>query len=298
LIERSNPYSQAIDDFSLKDEPAHPYDATYWTYSFPEFELKPNFTQKFDGAVIKLSEITTIKTNNDGFRDNKDYEINKSPDIVRIIFLGDSYTFGWGVNIEDSWPKVVERLLNENSDNKTYEVFNLGVPGYNTAQEVTLYKNKGLKYDPDMVLIHVFSNDLSNFTEEELEAKKYKQELNLKKLPEYEIERLVWEKKAEILNRYLINMSLYWENIDNPLKELKEISGNKTVIILDIENPTDFSNKLETNSKELGINYLKIKVKYTKIHPLDHHPDKDTYKRIGESIYKEITPIIDKLEKT
>jgi lysophospholipase L1-like esterase len=63
--------------------------------------------------------------------------------------------------MDGTYPKVLERLLNEGSSGKRYEVFNMGVGGYHTSQEVETLRYKGLAFDPDYVLIGFCLNDLS-----------------------------------------------------------------------------------------------------------------------------------------
>ena len=56
----------------------------------------------------------------------------------QIVAIGNSFTFGWGNNLRDTWEKVLARKLAENG--KPMEVYNLGRPGtdlqayFNTAQ--------------------------------------------------------------------------------------------------------------------------------------------------------------------
>lgn len=64
-----------------------------------------------------------VKTNSRGFRADKDYDASKPDNVIRILVLGDSITMGWGVNYKDTYPFILETLLNENSS-KTYEVIN------------------------------------------------------------------------------------------------------------------------------------------------------------------------------
>ena len=95
-----------------------------------------------------------VRTNSDGFRDDE-YPIAKGPR-RRIIFLGDSLTFGWGVEQEQTFEHVIEQELNAQAPT---EVINLGVGNYNTTQEVHLFIDKGLKYHPDQVVVFYFIND-------------------------------------------------------------------------------------------------------------------------------------------
>lgn len=100
-----------------------------------------------------------VQTNSEGFRD-REFDLNKSPDTKRILVIGDSVTFGWGVSVENTYPKILERRLNnKNPSQKKYEVINTGVGNYNTAQEVALLKERGLKYKPDVIVLGFFIND-------------------------------------------------------------------------------------------------------------------------------------------
>ena len=98
----------------------------------------------------------SIKTNSLGLRDFE-YSIEKPENVKRIIFLGDSFTFGWGVPIDSLYSKQVEKMLN-GKDGKV-EVINMGVGNYNSIMEVELFKLKGLELDPDMVVLMYFIND-------------------------------------------------------------------------------------------------------------------------------------------
>jgi lysophospholipase L1-like esterase len=96
----------------------------------------------------------TIRTNADGFRDD-DYPVKKGAR-HRIIFLGDSLTLGWGVEQEQTFEHLLEAQLNEI---RPTEIINLGVGNYNTTQEVHLFIDKGVKYQPDQVVLFYFIND-------------------------------------------------------------------------------------------------------------------------------------------
>lgn len=118
------------------------------------FELKPGTSVVFAGQYIRIPK-TTISISSLGTRDHE-YPVHKPQGVYRIIILGDSVAFGWGVQMEQTFPKRLESLLA--SDGK-YEVMNFAVPGYNTVQEVETLKSKCLAYSPDLVIFHVRSND-------------------------------------------------------------------------------------------------------------------------------------------
>jgi lysophospholipase L1-like esterase len=97
-----------------------------------------------------------IKTNSFGFRD-KEYPVARVAGRQRILMLGDSFGLGWGVSLDDTFSKHLERALNE-SGHPT-DVINLGIGNYNTAMEVELFREKGLQFAPDLVVLMQYVND-------------------------------------------------------------------------------------------------------------------------------------------
>lgn len=97
------------------------------------------------------------QANSDGFRD-REYTLIKTPGTKRIIFLGDSIVYGYGVERKDAIPEQLERAYNQAG--KKVEVLNFGVAGYDTEQEVEFLKTKGLKYKPDTVVLGYTLNDV------------------------------------------------------------------------------------------------------------------------------------------
>lgn len=99
-----------------------------------------------------------LKTNQEGFRD-RDHGLEKPAGKRRVLFLGDSVLFGWSLPEEARFTNVLARLRPD------WEVINMGIPGYNAAQEVECLRNYGLKYKPDLVVINIIGNDhqLPNF---------------------------------------------------------------------------------------------------------------------------------------
>ncbi len=101
-----------------------------------------------------------VKINSHGLRDYE-YPLTKPPGTYRIMMLGDSTTFGWGVRLEDTAAKILERKLNEarSAGYKRFEVINAGVGNYDTVQEVTYYETQGRAFRPDLVILVFFIND-------------------------------------------------------------------------------------------------------------------------------------------
>ena len=120
------------------------------------FEMAPGTETVFTGQHVKIRP-TTIKISSQGIRDRA-YPLEKPKGVYRIVILGDSVSFGWGVELDETFPKLLEFFLNEREPGK-YEVINFSVPGYNFSQEVATLETKCLAYHPDLVIFSVCGND-------------------------------------------------------------------------------------------------------------------------------------------
>lgn len=96
------------------------------------------------------------RINSLGFRD-RPWEISRSEETFRLLAIGDSFTFGMGVELEQSWPKVLERDLRERGMN--VEIANLGSPGASPADYSKTAARAIPLLKPDMVLIAILQGD-------------------------------------------------------------------------------------------------------------------------------------------
>jgi len=85
-------------------------------------------------------------------------EIEDSPG-YRVIALGNSCTFGWGVAYRNTWPYLLLQALNERFPSKKIEVINAGVPGYSSYQGKIYFARELINLKPDMLLIMFGWND-------------------------------------------------------------------------------------------------------------------------------------------
>lgn len=101
-----------------------------------------------------------VITNAHGMRD--DPPIENPPDTLRrIVALGDSVTFGFGVQQRQAYPNVLEDILNggELLPGCEFEVLNFGVSGYSTRDEALVFEHKAISMRPDSLLIGYHMND-------------------------------------------------------------------------------------------------------------------------------------------
>lgn len=112
---------------------------------------------------------THVRINSKGLRD-REYPYEKHPGVFRILVLGDSFADGLEVSLKDSFPKVLETLLNERLD-ASIEVINAGVWGYGNDLELLFYRLEVRKYQPDLVLLAFQSNSDVLENHQELETR-------------------------------------------------------------------------------------------------------------------------------
>lgn len=87
----------------------------------------------------------------------------KTDDIIRIVCLGDSFTWGEFIrDVDDIWPKRLEVNLQPYFPDKRIEVVNLGLRGLTTVNELELLVRFGLKLEPDLVVLQYTLNDPLN----------------------------------------------------------------------------------------------------------------------------------------
>lgn len=112
------------------------------------YELKPSRRWQFQGALTQ--------TNEHGFRGD-DWPVAKGSSTLRVVGIGDSVMFGWGVDGAATYMARLERMLQ--IPGRTVEVLNCAVPGYNTSQEVATLEQRCLRFEPDVILIGYCTND-------------------------------------------------------------------------------------------------------------------------------------------
>ena len=117
-----------------------PDPALYW-------RLKPN--QK---CYTKIDH-KPVRINSQGTR-GPEFEATKRPDTIRILSLGDSRTFGWGLAEEETYSLLFQRCLQQKIGSaKNIEVINAGVNAWSYAQILTYFRHTGVTYRPDIVIL-------------------------------------------------------------------------------------------------------------------------------------------------
>jgi hypothetical protein len=116
--------------------------------------LKPNFT-----VIRRTPEFTMhLSTNRFGFRGP---QLEKLPSDA-ILFLGDSFTMGYGVNDGDEFPAIVEARLKNKQGAISKSVVNTGIGNTGNGRWIKILTNLAVEIKPRLVIMQVFGNDFSD----------------------------------------------------------------------------------------------------------------------------------------
>ncbi len=245
-----------------------------------------------NGQKVKYS------LNNDGLNSLRECSIDKPTSTLRIMAIGDSFTFGQFVNTRDNWTTILENLLNKKqpcSKYTKYEVINLGVMDYDIQYAAEEYRIKGKKYDPDLIIWFLKDDDFMTINE-------YQQPIYDKLIKELS------PKSKEIF----FNDGVYYPIGIRANSEFKKKYGNEKIIKYQQEYLNnlfkDFNNKLvlltfdatDKNYKNIMIATAKenkstyftdglkdfYSLKNTNLVFGDGHPNNNGHKKIAEFLFE------------
>lgn len=102
-----------------------------------------------------------VKTNSDGLR-NPEIPAEKPSGTKRVLFIGDSFTMGWGVSEDKAYPRLAENLARQMAPNSHIEMINAGFTGAGPSGYYLFLKYFGLQLKPDAVVVGMYiGNDIS-----------------------------------------------------------------------------------------------------------------------------------------
>lgn len=132
-----------------------------WEYDeFLGWRNKSNFYGYFPAFMGFPGFI--IRINKNGFRDEIDWEDRVIKSKRKILILGDSVCFGFGLDFKDTVGEQLEKMLGDN-----FIVLNMSVVGYSTDQELILFEREGIRYNPEFVVFCLWVNDIAGVMDSE-----------------------------------------------------------------------------------------------------------------------------------
>lgn len=277
------------------------------------YRIKPNFSGILEGVKVDI--------NSDGFRDNE--FMKQRPEKQKLIaILGDSIAFGQGVPQDQTFPAILEKLLNVPPVDMNYTVWNLGVPGYNTQQEYQVLQSLVLPANPNWVFLAYVINDVEPVNKEALKLiagekpdrsrSWFSQQLD--KSITLEIARnrmgriLRWFKPDWRFSSYVDDaIAMYagpggpWSDVSNIIESMKIDCDRKNIRFTLVMTPAmmDFSNypfrkinqTVERFCEEKGIDYLDVLPYFRNYDPqklavsiIDSHPNAQAQAIIASAV--------------
>ena len=264
------------------------------------WKLKPNQIGHPDFGL------PTASINSDGFRGK---EI-PPPHNCNILVLGDSYSFGWGVLDNETYPSLLDAFMGSST-----EVINAAIPGYGLFQENILFKRIYPNLNPDVVILLLNKHDLvrTPFTNESAKEK-YLLHITLrKKIGRYsELSKFVSQKINRAFGTRLGIDSLnyvseyqdfktLWANQQHYIEEMTAIlakDNKKLYLILyppKINNQTASAEFYNTITNSVGSNIVfiddldnaNLTAEEAHISATDWHPSALAHQLIATRIYQE-----------
>ena len=105
-----------------------------------------------------------ITINSRGFR-GPEIPVPKPARCIRFAFLGGSTTYCAEVSGDNkTWPHLVTERMKKHWPRAEFDYINAGVPGYTTAEMLTMLKTRVAPLQPDVVVCYEATNDLSGDT--------------------------------------------------------------------------------------------------------------------------------------
>jgi lysophospholipase L1-like esterase len=134
------------------------YNLEMWKYARKLKQVAKNSSQGHLHIPNKSALLmgVDVSINSHGYR-NRETPIKKPPGVTRVMMLGDSLTFGWGVPAEDTVSTQLENLLVKN--NHQFEVINTGIGNTNAEMQISSFLVQGIQFSPDIVVLNYFIND-------------------------------------------------------------------------------------------------------------------------------------------
>lgn len=139
-----------------KRDSVHHYQPSPWYFSFKSASVAMHTVI----APFSQDAAHDARHNSHGFRTGE-YTSAHPPDTFRIVAVGDSFTYGWGVKESETYTAALERILAEKSGKGIKaEVINLGIAGSRPADSFVRLLAHGEALDPDLVIFQLQLNDL------------------------------------------------------------------------------------------------------------------------------------------
>ena len=256
------------------------------------------------------------KFNSAGWRD-LEHSTEKPKDTFRILGLGDSYLFGQGIKREDICLSKLEGLLQKNEKVRRIECINTGISGFNTGNQRDLLLNRGLQYDPDLVIVFFVLNDVEpNMHRSDTRVEFFREYTALYQQPDtlsrysriwsWGRQRFLQNTQAASYIRDCVESfsedSDNWKHSQQALNEIQQICTENDIgflvaifpffVNLDGEYPfQSIHDIVRAHCEDAGIDVIDIRKAYAGhsgpdlwVHPTDQHPNEEAHEIAAQAV--------------
>jgi len=230
-LDKSSTFSDDISSegsIDLTKEPQRPGDFNTEVEGPIPYLMEPNISVYTDGYQYRVPYFK-VETNNEGLR-GREFEREKPEDTIRILAIGDSHTFGWGVNKSDRYTTKTETRLN-NSLDKNVEIINAGVSGWGIREFKNFYLERGRSYETDFVLVNIAFHDVLSI-EKQRELRDEAEQIVLEDNEEASETEIVEKRnslKEEYMNSIDENNTEFEDNL-NKIKQAAEKNNSSLIL--------------------------------------------------------------------
>ncbi len=259
------------------------------------FEPKPNNVEIDKPKWLEDKAKYTI--NADSLNERYEYVEQKPANVYRIITLGASFTFGEFVNTQDNYSEVLEDMLNSSSKcNKIthFEVINLGVRAYDIEYMVERFRKRGMKYNPDLVILLLDNGNFKRINEFIMPINNRLTKFGIPIIDDITGKYIKYDQaEKEMIRKYGEEYLLNYQR--NSLYKFNQYYSEKLLIIIFPSMKEKYKTIVDDYVKERKDTYLNFLSDIPNMKELmvklSGHPNNNGHRKISEDIYSYLKKI-------
>lgn len=215
-------------------------------------------------AFVPNSVNSHCEGNSHGYRDYE-YDVQKSRQTFRVVVIGDSIAQGYGVELDETFAKVLEKRLGQYKlgVGPKVEVIIFARAGYSTSQELIVLNEEALAFSPDLIVWSYVLNDpadpLFHNANGDLGTFFYRPPLHTIHWIQREIFIALEKRKGRSCEKEYHELlhCVYWQQVETHIKQIGDISKKENIPIFFLIHPLIQKNK---SYKEYSLTALHRKI--------------------------------------
>lgn len=249
--------------------------------------MAPNIYEDFRAA----GRVYHIRTNSKGLREEP-FDAEPPENVIRVMFVGDSFTFGWGVDEDKRYVDLVEQRLNAKLEGR-YQTIAAAIPGWGMTDYRRYFFHRGSRYKPDIVVVAFNLDDVIS-RKEELEIHRDVKEA----MKENVSTRTIVEKVGEIKKRRIQEADLEGSGFLDEMGNITEVARRDDSEVLFYAYspfPPGKKRAIKSWSSEKNVTFVSSPKEFKRLHysryslsRQDRHYNGRGHRILADKIYKEL----------